>query len=228
MARQKRSALGLVAACLSVSLESRSHAFVLSPTTVRSNGKASRVVSQRSGFSFSVSKRDNDDGIENGNDYFFYPDDPGARYPNPSQPLDYFDPAEKSKRTPTPPFLRRDDPSKENIQPYEPSSSSSKSDPPGRYYDYDYDNYDTDQDYYHDEEVEVEVDDYYYDDDDGSDEPYYEEEDTAGNFWSNPPGRYDPVRQPKRRVPRPDEPARVRRKPPSPRKRSHGDDQNRR
>ena len=61
--------------------------------------------------------------------------------------------------------------------------------------------------------------DQYYDDEEDEDDGYYdsdeEEGEDAGNFWSNPPGRYDPVQsaRPKRRVPRPDEPAPARRRP---------------
>lgn len=57
-------------------------------------------------------------------------------------------------------------------------------------------------DSYYDDDDDEEDDGYYYDDDD-------EEEDNtdAGNFWSNPPARFDSIQQPKRRVPRDNEPA---------------------
>ena len=59
----------------------------------------------------------------------------------------------------------------------------------------------SDLDSYYDDEDEDDED-YYYDDDDEE-----EDNDDAGNFWSNPPARYDPIQQPKRRVPRDNEPA---------------------
>lgn len=40
---------------------------------------------------------------------------------------------------------------------------------------------------------------------------YSEEEEEGGNYWSNPPARYDPVQSRGDRVPRPDEPPRMRR-----------------
>jgi hypothetical protein len=47
------------------------------------------------------------------------------------------------------------------------------------------------------------------------DEYFSYEEKQGGNYWSNPPGRYDPVRspEPRARVPRPDEPPRFRSRP---------------
>jgi len=101
--------------------------------------------------------------------------------------------------------------SNDPIQRYQRSPGG----PVERYYDDD----DDDED---DNEEEYYVDEYCDDedgDDDGDDDD--DEDDTTGNFWSNPLGRYDPVQspkttttaKPKRRVPRPDEPAPARRRP---------------
>lgn len=124
---------------------------------------------------------------------------PSPRYPRP--PLDYSDPLppKKSSSNQAPSqerFRRIDEPSKDPIQRYPPQR---RPDPSGSRFD--------DEDEYYD-------DDQYYDDGDYYDDYDYvedeEEEVTGGNYWSNPPARYDEVRKPKRRVPRPDDPPRVR------------------